>query len=490
MTKLRDYQINAIEDVKTSFRNGAKAPLLTAPTGSGKTVILSEICRGAYQKNHRVLLLVHRQELVIQTSKALARIQLPHNICASSNVVNNAVKIQFNEFGKSYYNFDSGIVIASIQTFVRRMADFLLPFDFILIDEAHHGVAGMWRTVIDAFPNAKILGVTATPERLDGRGLGVHCGGVYDDLVIGPTVQELIDLGFLTKPRVYAPPMQLELNDLKTIGGDFDRREMSKRLNKPKIIGDVIGHYRRLCDGVPAIAFCPTVEYAQYVAENFNAAGYRAACIDGKMDDFQRNLVINKLGSGKLDVLTSCEIVSEGTDIPVVGAAILLRKTKSTALYLQQVGRALRPYPGKSETIILDHVGNCELHGLPEEDRDWTLDGRKKKNRASDKSGPAIRQCMSCYSIYPATQTICPICGAVAQKTRAEIEQIEGELIEYTKRSARIDQARAKTLEELIAVGRSKGYQYPEAWAKKIMKAREEKDNKKSSLPLLEGMGR
>lgn len=142
------------------------------------------------------------------------------------------------------------------------------------------------------------------------------------------------------------------------------------------MIGDVIARYRKFCEGVPAIAFCPTVEYAQYVAENFRAAGYRATSIDGKMDDYERNKAISDLGAGRLDVLTSCEIVSEGTDIPVVGAAILLWKTKSLGLYLQQVGCALRPYPGKEETIILDHVGNCVEHGLPEEERTWTLDGR------------------------------------------------------------------------------------------------------------------
>lgn len=470
---LRDYQQKAINDVRNAYGNGAHAPLLTAPTGAGKTVILSEICRGLNIKKKHAVILVHRQELVVQTSKALAKFEVPHSICAPQPVIKNAVKIQQAEFGRSYYLYDAGIVIASVQTFVRRMSDYPKPFDFILIDEAHHGVAGTWARIIQSYPNAKILGVTATPERLDGRGLGVHCGGLFDALVLGPSVQSLIERGFLTRPRVFAPPMQLELDGLKTIAGDYDRKEMAVRLNKPRIIGDVIGHYKKLCEGVPAIAFCPTVEYAKYVAENFCSAGYRADCIDGTMDDFERAQVINKLGNGKLDILTSCEIVSEGTDIPVVGAAILLRKTKSLGLYLQQVGRALRPYPGKKETVILDHVGNCEMHGLPEDDREWTLDGRKKRSRNSGSSaGLSIRQCMKCYSIYRSTLEKCPICGTAAQKTRQEIEEVEGQLVEFTKRMERTEQGRAQDLDSLIAIAKSRKYKYPVAWAKHVLNGR------------------
>ena len=475
MIELRDYQSKAIDDIRNAFRQGFKAPFLTAPTGAGKTVILSKIAQDASAKETLTVLLVHRQELVVQTSKTFAKFGILHTIVAPSSVVHNAIKIQNEEFGRSFFRDASYIYIATVQTLVRRMAD-LPAFKLILIDEAHHGVAGTWRKIVDNYPGAKILGVSATPERFDGKGLGIQCGGIFDALINGPSISNLIDRGFLTRPRVYCPPIQADFSDLKTVAGDFDKKQQAGKLRKPRVIGDVIAHYRKFCEGVPAIAFCPTVEYAQYVAENFRAAGYRATSIDGKMDDYERNKAISDLGAGRLDVLTSCEIVSEGTDIPVVGAAILLRKTKSLGLYLQQVGRALRPYPGKEETIILDHVGNCVEHGLPEEERAWTLDGRIQRSRKNDASStPSCRQCLNCYAVYPSTVSVCPRCGTASPKTKTEVEQVEGELIEYTKRESRREQGLARSLDELIAIAKRKGYRYPIAWANHIMEARKRK---------------
>lgn len=480
MIELRDYQQKAVNDLREAYRQGFKAPFLTAPTGAGKTVILSEICSNANARGTNTVLLVHRQELVVQTAKTFARFGIPHSIVAPAKVVQNAIKIQLEEFNKSWFRDESHIYIATVQTLIRRMAD-LPKFELILIDEAHHGVAGTWLKIVKSYPGARILGVSATPERLDGQGLGVHCGGIFDKLVLGPSVKSLIERGFLTRPRVYCPPIEADFSDLKTIAGDFDRKQQQEKLHKPRIIGNVIAHYRKYCDGVPAIAFCPTVEYAQYVADNFNAAGYRAASIDGKMDDYQRNKAINDLGAGRLDVLTSCEIVSEGTDIPVVGAAILLRKTKSLGLYLQQVGRALRPYPGKSETIILDHVGNCNTHGLPDDDHEWTLDGRIRRNRSGSSGSLACRQCLNCYAVYPSTVNVCPICGTPASKTKTEIEEVEGELVEFTRRAERAEQGRASILEDLVELGRKRGYgPRAEAWARYVYNGRKAKEAKRN----------
>ncbi len=478
--ELRDYQRKAVDDVRDAYRSGYKAPFLTAPTGAGKTVILTDICANASARKTITVILVHRQELVVQTAKTLARFGIHHSIVAPSKVVQNAIKIQIEEFKKSYFRDESCVYVATIQTLVRRMAD-LPPFDLILVDEAHHGVAGTYLKIIKSYPNAKILGVSATPERLDGQGLGIHCGGIFDKLILGPSISSLIERCFLTKPRVYCPPIAADFSDLKTIAGDYDKRQQEKKLNKPRVIGDVIAHYRKYCEGVPAIAFCPTVEYAKYVAENFNAAGYRAASIDGKMDDYQRNKVINDLGAGRLDVLTSCEIVSEGTDIPVVGAAILLRKTKSLGLYLQQVGRALRPYPGKSETIILDHVGNCNTHGLPDDDHTWTLDGRIRKSKSGG-GGSATRQCLNCYAVYSSTINVCPMCGTEATKTKVEIEEVEGELVEFQRSAARVERAQARTIDDLIAVGKQRGYKNPVAWANYVHNGRQAKEEKKYRL--------
>lgn len=479
--ELRDYQRKAVDDIRSAYQRGFKAPFLTAPTGSGKTVILSDICARADEKQTNTLFLVHKQELVVQTAKTLAKFGIPHTIIAPAKVVNNAIRVQMDEFQRSLFRDSGHIYVATVQTFINRMVD-LPRFDLILIDEAHHGVAGTWLKIVKSYPGARLLGVSATPERLDGKGLGVHCGGIFDNLVLGPSVKSLIARGFLTKPRVYCPPIEADFSDLKTIAGDFDRKQQQEKLKKPRIIGNVISHYRKYCEGVPAIAFCPTIEYAQYVADNFNAAGYRAASIDGKMDDYVRNRVINDLGNGRLDVLTSCEIVSEGTDIPVVGAAILLRKTKSLGLYLQQSGRALRPYPGKTESIILDHVGNCQTHGLPEDDHEWTLDGRISRTRSSSGGGCATRQCLNCYAVYAATANVCPMCGTPAAKTRAEIEEVEGELVEFQRRAERREQYQATTLEELVEIGKKRGYgNRAKAWARYVYNGRRAKEERRAA---------
>lgn len=216
--ELRDYQRKAVDDIRSAYQRGFKAPFLTAPTGSGKTVILSDICARADEKQTNTLFLVHKQELVVQTAKTLAKFGIPHTIIAPAKVVNNAIRVQMDEFQRSLFRDSGHIYVATVQTFVNRMAD-LPRFDLILIDEAHHGVAGTWLKIVKSYPGARLLGVSATPERLDGKGLGVHCGGIFDNLVLGPSVKSLIARGFLTKPRVYCPPIEADFSDLKTIAG-------------------------------------------------------------------------------------------------------------------------------------------------------------------------------------------------------------------------------------------------------------------------------
>ena len=373
MINLRDYQKNIIDEIRQAYQKGYMSPLAQGPTGMGKTAVLAYMADGAIRKQQRTCILVHRQELIIQTALALSAAEVYHDICAPSEVVRAAQKAVIKQYGMSYYKYQSFVLIASIQTLVRRTHEYD-SFDFILIDEAHHGVAGTWLKIIDAYPKAKILGVTATPERLDGKGLGIQCNGIYDTLILGPDIKSLIEQGYLSKIRVFAPPMQMDLEGVRTIAGDYAKGDLTLRVDKPTITGDAIKHYQRLCNNTPALAFCVSVEHAKNVAQQFIQAGYKSACIDGKMDDYSRRAAIEALGSGNLHVLTSCEIISEGTDIPIVGAAILLRPTKSLGLYLQQVGRAMRPYPGKEYTIILDHVGNVDRHGLPDEYREWSLE--------------------------------------------------------------------------------------------------------------------
>lgn len=454
MIILRDYQDRLVEAVRGSYRSGKRSPLVVSPTGSGKTVLFAFIAQGTSAKGNPVVILVHRQELVDQTCRTLREFGVNHGIIAAGRTPDRSHLVQ----------------VASVQTYVRRLDSFSPAL--IIADEAHHATAGSWRKVIEHHKQARVLGVTATPERLDGKGLGA----VFDDLIRGPEVADLIQGGHLAPPRYYAPPQVADLSHIGTRGGDFAQDELAEEMDRPAIIGDAVEHYSRICRGAPAVAFCCSVKHAQHVAEQFNAAGFRAGTIDGTMDREARREVVRKLGDGRLHVLTSCEIINEGFDLPIVTAAILLRPTKSLGLHLQQIGRVLRPAPGKINSIILDHVGNLSRHGFAEDVRKWSLDGRKKRGGKRDGGDEVqMRQCLDCYCCH-APAPVCPQCGYEYPRKEREIEQADGELVEIDPKAVamqrRKEQALAKTYAELIELGRSRGYRSPATWAKHVWNSR------------------
>lgn len=447
---LRPYQTNIIDEVRKRLSEGRRSPLIVSPTGSGKTVMFSHIADGAGKKNKRVWILVHRAELVEQTSRTMRDIGIHHGIIAAGWPVNPLPHVQ----------------IVSVQTVVRRTSG-LIPPDLIIVDECHHAAAGTWGKILAAFPQAMRLGFTATPERLDGKGLA----DAFDCLIHGPSVAWLFEQGFLTQPKYFAPPNQLDIASLHMRGGDYARDEVNAMMDKPSITGDAVGHYRRICPGIPAVAFCASVAHAEHVAQAFNEAGYRAATIDGTLDRVTRKQRVKGLADGSIQILTSCEIISEGFDIPVVSAAILLRPTKSLGMHLQQVGRVLRIAPGKQHSYILDHVGNCLRHGLAEEEREWSLEGRKKRSKKASDDAPPVRQCPKCYACHVPSPH-CPECGHTYEIKNREIEQKEGELVELDialmARQKQQEQGMARTFEELVEIGKSRGYKSPHFWAKKV----------------------
>jgi DNA repair protein RadD len=459
---LRPYQQQAVERVRDSFRTGSKRPLLVLPTGGGKTVCFSHITNGAAAKGNRVLILVHRQELLNQCHNSLKGIGVESGLICAGLTQDPSQQVQ----------------VASVQTLVRRLDRVPRP-DLIIIDEAHHASAGSWQTVLKHWPEARTLGVTATPCRLDGKGLG----DTFDDLIIGPEVSELISGGFLAQPIYYAPKM-VDLTGVKTIAGDYSRHDVAERLDKPTITGDAVAHYAKICPGVPAIAFCSSIKHATNVADGFNANGFRAAVLDGKLSDHERADRIKGLAEGRYHVLTSCDIISEGTDIPVVTAAILLRPTQSLGLHLQQIGRVLRVAPNKPNAIILDHVGNViDRHGLAEEHRDWSLEGEKKGKRSKALAqGPKYTQCPTCYAVHsPAPQ--CPQCGAVKEVKERSPEQVDGTLeqlqIDHAAlvalREQKRKQGQAQSMGDLIKLGKARGMKNPVGWAHYVFAARQKK---------------
>jgi len=457
--ELRHYQQTAVTNLRQRFQSGDNAVLFVLPTGGGKTFVFCYISLNAVQRGNNVLILVHRRELLLQASASLSALGIDHGCIAPGMPFNNK-KVQ----------------VASTQTLVNRMHRMSWRPQLVIIDEAHHlTMKSTWGKIVDFYSDAKKLGVTATPCRLDGQGLGEHNDGIFQSMVVGPTIRELIDEGHLVQPKVYAPPTQLDLSHLKTAMGDFKKGDLGNFMDKPSITGNAVQHYKQLCDREPAIAFCASVKHAEHVAEEFRQAGYVSHSLDGSMDGKIRKQLIHDLGIGKIHVLTSCDIISEGTDIPIVSAAILLRPTMSESLYLQQVGRVLRLYEGKERAIILDHVGNCMRHDMPDAERDWSLDAKKKTRRGSKDQEQAqpVRQCEQCYSVHkPAPR--CPQCGFLYPVTERQIQEVEGTLQEVdpavVKKQRKQEQKMAKSLEELKAIEKARGYK--SGWARHVWKSR------------------
>lgn len=490
---LRDYQALAVDGVRESYRAGNCAPLVVIPTGGGKTVIFCHIAGQTASKSKRVLILVHRIELLRQTANALRRAKVAHGLINAKYTPDRTAPVQ----------------VASVQTLAKRLAQYPPDwFDLIIIDEAHHATAAQWQSVIDWFSRARVLGVTATPERADGKGLGADFGGLFDDLIIGPTVAQLIDLGFLVKPVIYSPPTRADLSDVDVVRGDYDRAQLNEVMDKAAITGDAVDHYRQICPGTPAVVFCVSVAHAQHVAADFRAAGFAFAAVDGGMPDDERQAILNglggkstpeerailaRLGFARIDGVTSCDLISEGTDIPAIGCAVLLRPTTSLGLFIQQVGRALRPSAGKDYAVILDHVGNVgswqggefvPKHGLPEQDRAWSLEGRKKKRGKKRDELPEVKiaQCPQCFAVHEPAPT-CPQCGHVyVAKSKPLISKNDGELRIITSedalrmaqiRNKRLEMGKAKSLEDLQALERARGYK--PGWSKHVWAAKNKK---------------
>jgi len=442
---LRPYQQQLITDIRLQYQLGHKSVLAVLPTGGGKTVCFSYIAEQAAIKGNRVCILVHRAELLDQASRSLTAMGVRHGRIAA---------------GKSM-DLSHAVQVASVQTLARRLH--LLPrefFQLLVVDEAHHTTAGTWAKVIEHFHAAKLLGVTATPIRSDGRGLGQH----YQAMVQGPTAQQLTEQGFLAAAKVLAPP-GFDSTGLRKRMGDFDAKEAEQRVGT--IMGDCLGHYRKHLPGQTAIAFCCSVAHAEAVAALFQSAGIAAASIDGSMDTTQRQQLLSDLGTGSLKVLTSCALIGEGVDVPSVGGCILLRPTASVALHLQMIGRCLRPQLGK-RAVVLDHVGNTLRLGHHLEERDWTLDGAAKRDR---EAAPSVKVCPTCFATSISTAQICRECGHVfAPQERRELQQVDGELVEMAARQRKREQGSAQSLDDLRQLAQQRGYK--RGWAERVYQAR------------------
>jgi len=406
---LREYQIDIIQRVRNSFSENKKRVCVVLPTGTGKTVVFAQIAKMTAENKKHVLILTHRREIHRQTMIKLYDIGI------------HAGQITTN----SIMSYKENVQCGMVGTVVNRLNKINKP-DLIIIDECHHILGNTWQSIVNYYSDVPRIGFTATPERLDGRGLGEN--NLFDNLIIGIQTKEAVKNQYLSYPIIYKPPGIPQSFKIKK--GDFDTKEQETILSEKHIVGDVIQHYKEHLDGLPVVCFCPTVEHSKLMAEQFTNQGYKSYAVYGNMDDKLRDKYILGLSNGDTQILTSCDVISEGVDVPMLAGAILLRKTLSLSLYLQQIGRALRPYPGKDKTIILDHAGNSLIHGHVLQNREWSLDSKK---RDSKKSKPSITECPKCYSVWEGKPSKCLNCNfdftkQEIEKKKIDIRVLEGKL--------------------------------------------------------------
>jgi superfamily II DNA or RNA helicase len=403
--------------------------MIVLPTGAGKTITAADLI---HYMRVPTMVVAHRQELVSQLSLAIAREGVVHNIIAPKNVIKNIVRKHMNELGRTYYNSQSQVHTAGVDTLIRRDTNFS-NIKLWIQDEAHHVVKGnKWHKTRLMFPNAVGLGVTATPLRADGKGLGLHADGIFTKMIVGPNMRQLINEGYLTDYRIFAPETNIDLSQVNiTSGGDYSQRKLSAAMHKSTITGDIVKHYKKLADGKLGVTFTVDVEAATEVARAYNEAGIRAEVICSKTSDFARSAILESFRQHKISQVVNVDLIGEGFDFPAIEVVSFGRPTESYGLYCQQFGRSLRILEGKEKAIIIDHVGNALRFGVPDLGREWTLDRREKRLSGPRNLAEMVKVCASCTGVFERFRVKCPYCGFVPEPSaRSKPEFVDGDLKE------------------------------------------------------------
>lgn len=408
---LRPYQEELVHKVRNAYLHGKQSPCIVLPCGGGKSVIVAEIAKRTTDKKNRVLFLVHRKELCEQIESTFIRWGVDMSLCD----------------------------VMMVQTASRRIKKLSYPA-LIITDENHHSLATSYKKIYEAFPKSKRVGVTATPTRLDGSGLA----DVNDALIIGVTAKWLINNHYLAPYDYYAPRL-VDLTGIKIKRGEFDVSAIESIMIDKAVYGDVIHYYKEFAEGMQAVCYCTTVKHSVEMAKKFRSAGIEAEHIDGNTPKEERKRIIDEFRRGAVDILCNVDLISEGFDVPDCQCAILLRPTQSLTLYIQQSMRCMRYRPGK-RAVIIDHVGNYARFGMPDDDREWSLNS-KKKNQVEESEEVKVASCPKCFSIFAPTDDNgeklkkCPKCGyEFPQKkakenqigqANAELEKITGFVLNY-----------------------------------------------------------
>ena len=448
---LRPYQEQAYVDLRRSVGRGHDSPVFVLPTGGGKTVIAAKLVDGAVSRGNEVLFLAPRRELVYQTSDKLDAVGVEHSIIMAGERRTIMPRVS----------------VACIPSLHRRIADGRMEYPdakLVIVDEAHLSIADTTRTILEHYreEGAKIIGLTATPCRSDGAGLGM----IYDDLVLGPSIQDLTREGHLVPSRYFAGRAP-NMEGVPTKGGDYNQKKSGERVNTVELVGDVVTNWLRLASDRQTFVFAVTVAHSRHLCDRFLDAGVRAEHLDGQTGREERKAILERLRTGETQVLCNCQVMTYGVDFPPTSCIVLARPTKSISMYLQMVGRGLRPSPGKTDCMVLDHAGTVDRLGFADEEIPWSLDGKEKvQDRIEDRErkDPDPIECHSCHAkIKP--QRTCPYCGADLSKRAAEAIAAHDVELQEMDRKKRLKEGRQWTLEdkqrfygELLTIAGENGY--------------------------------
>jgi len=391
----------------------------------------------------------------MQCSRKLAENELNHGVIMAEKSPNAMADIQ----------------VASIQTFASRKDrdDFIKPkADLVILDEAHRSVSGQFTELLKVYPNAFIIGLTATPIRNDGRGLG----NIYEELVECGSIKELTEQGYLVPNRIVAPTIP-DLQKIRIVAGDYEKKALTKKMNTAKLVGDIVSHWIKYGENRATVVFATSIAHSKHIANIFRQNGVPSGHIDSEQNELERETQLANLNSGKIKILSNCQILTEGWDQPKISCVIIARPTKSYPMYLQMIGRTLRPYPNKKDTLIIDHSGCVYEHGFPEDAGNWTLSTKKPKTKDKIKDPQPIEKqpftCVRCDTVYAPNRDdyACPNCALIPTKKERIVLISEGRLVEMPKTKPNAND-KQDFYAQLLFYCRQKGYK--EGWASHTFK--------------------
>lgn len=453
---LRDYQQAAVDQLRKSILAGARRPVLQLPTGGGKTHIAAAVIQSAVEKGKKVLFLAPRRELIYQASAKLTSYGVVHGVIMA---------------GEAPYVF-ADVQVASFDTLharaVRGSRINLPPADLVIVDEAHLSIAPTKAEIIRAYPDAIVVGLTATPARGDGKGLGE----IYDDLVETFDISDLTTKGFLTPVRYFAPSKP-DLDGLKLNSrGDYVEKGLAERVDTAQLVGDVVSNWQRIARDRKTVVFCVNRAHSRHIRDQFLAAGYKAEHLDGETPNDERKQILARVDSGETQILCNVFVATFGLDIPTLSCAVLARPTKNISLYLQTCGRVIRTAEGKQDAIIIDHAGAIEEHGYLDDSVPWSLDSEskvseRKKREQQEKQEPKEIICADCGASFKSSRA-CPECGHEMIPPSKPIPTHQADLQELKREKAKANRNWSKDRKSeffggLKTYAREKGYR--EGWA-------------------------